>query len=198
MKDLDGEVLDVEVVSKQPELESYSAEKYYDQDNFYPMIGDVVPMVATNAAQNTGDYFDQDNFYPIDGVKVDQDGNWTDVEFSDAIGDGYRNLVKGARNVTSNVGSFFSPEETKRRRLARSEKKSAKIEEAKSRAELNRNVGKETESDKALAEALKSSQTPTKTEGMSKTTKGLLIGGGVLVAVVIGVLVYRSVKKGGK
>lgn len=200
MKDLDGEVMNIEVISKASDSYPYDAERYFDKDNFYPIDGDVIPMVAANAAQNTGNYFDQDNFYPADGVKVDQEGTWTDVEFSDA--NGIKGFIKNVGGIYSGaartVKDYLSPEERAERKNLRKLKKEAKIDEIKSRSDLNKNVGKETESDKALAEALKTSSSTTQSvdnKPMSKTTKTVLIVGGIaLVGGLIAFLVLRKKK----
>jgi hypothetical protein len=196
MNELDGEVADVEVISKGEDSFPYDEDRYFDQDNFYPMDGDVIRYTAANAAQNTGDYFDQDNFYPADGVMCDSKSNLTDAEFSDAFGDYFKNVVKGARNASGNVASFFSPQETARRRAARYAGRSAKTQESLSRAELNKNVGKETETDKAIAQTLKSSSTPSlASDGkkpMSTTTKVLI---GVGIAGIIGVIAFLALRR---
>jgi hypothetical protein len=182
-QELDGENINLDS-TEIPTMSAHDA--IIDTDNFYPFQGDAIPMVAASAAQNTCDYFDQDNFYPMDGVMGSD-------EFSDASG------------IFQNVKDYFGKEESQARKGRRKEKKDlrldkkrAKIEETKSRAELNQNVGKETESDKTLAEALKASSTSPKVEDkkMSKTTKTLLIVGGVLVVGgLITFLVLRSKKK---
>jgi hypothetical protein len=186
MSELDGEVKGCEVISKASNSFPYDAERYFDKDNFYPIDGDVIPMVAANAAQNTGNYFDQDNFYPADGVKVDQEGTWTDVEFSDAGG------------IFQNVKDYFSKEERSERKKLRKEKKAAKTDEIKSRAELNRALLQDKPSDVALAEALKTSSSTTQSvdnKPMSKTTKTVLIVGGIaLVGGLIAFLVLRKKK----
>ena len=183
MSELDGEVKGCEVISKASNSYPYDAERYFDKDTFYPMNGEVVPMVAAVAAQNTGNYFDQDNFYPADGVKVDQEGTWTDVEFSDASG------------IWQNIKDYFSPEERAERKAARKERKSAKTEEIRSRAELNKSLSTDKPSDVALAEALKStSKAPAAPkQGMSKNTKTLLIVGSVVV--VGGLVAFLLLRK---
>lgn len=123
-----------------------------------------IKMVVASAAQNTRNYFDQDNFYPADGI----------------------------RQVGQNIKSFFSKAETSKRRgdrqAQRSERRASKVDERKSRAELNREIGKDKQSDIELAKAL---GTDTKT-GMSTTTK-ILIGVGVVA--VLGAIVYFTVIK---
>jgi hypothetical protein len=195
MKELDGEVANIEVISKGEDSFPYDEDRYFDQDNFYPMDGDVIKYTAANAAQNTGDYFDQDNFYPADGVMCDSKSNLTDAEFSDAIGDTFRNIGKFYKNTTKAAADFMSPKERAARKKARSEKRSAKNEEAKSRAALNRSLGQDKPSDVALAQALQSTATDAKTitkKPMTTTTKVLI---GVGVAGVIGVIAFLVLKR---
>jgi hypothetical protein len=189
-QELDGENINLDS-TEIPTMSAHDA--IIDTDNFYPFQGDAIPMVAASAAQNTPDYFDQDNFYPMDGVM----GN---DEFSDAsgIGDFFKSVGGAYGNAAKGLKDYLSPEERKARKEGRKARKDAKTEEIKSRAELNKNIGKETESDKTLAEALKASSTSPKVEDkkMSKTTKTLLIVGGVLVVGgLITFLVLRSKKK---
>lgn len=124
-----------------------------------------IRMVAAVAGQNTGNYFDQDNFYPADGLQ--------------AIG--------------QNIKNFFSPEESAKRRgdrqTQRKERRASKVDERKSRADLNREIGKEKQSDVEIAKALQGdAKTP-----MSTNTK-ILIGVGV-VAVVGAILYFTVIKK---
>lgn len=188
MKELDGEVTSCEVISKASTSFPYDAERYFDKDNFYPMDGEVIPMVAASAAQNTGNYFDQDNFYPADGVMCDNTSMLTESEFSDASG------------IFQNIKDYFSPEERAERKESRKARKSAKTAEIQSRAELNKSLTKDKPSDVALAEALKGATAQPSTAGgqktLSKSTKTLLIVGGVLVVGgLITFLVLRSKKK---
>lgn len=124
-----------------------------------------IKMVAAVAGQNTGNYFDQDNFYPADGI----------------------------REIGQNIKSFFSKDEATKRRTGREERRnlrtSSKAEERKSRADLNREIGKDKQSDIELAKALGSDN---QTKPMSTTTK-VLIGVGVVAA--LGAIVYFTVIK---
>ena len=175
-QELDGESINLDS-TQIPTMSGHDA--IIDTDNFYPFQGDAIPMVAASAAQNTCDYFDQDNFYPMDGVMgVD--------EFSDASG------------IFQNVKDYFSKEERSERKTGRKERKAAKTDEIRSRAELNKSLAQDKPSDVALADALKASSTSPKVEDkkMSKNTKTILIVGGVLAVGVIGFLVYRSMNKG--
>ena len=173
-QELDGENLNLDS-TEIPTMSGHDS--VIDTDNFYPFQGDVIPMVAVSAAQNTGNYFDQDNFYPMDGVMgVD--------EFSDASG------------IFQNIKDYFSKDERTERKDTRKAKKSAKTDEIRSRAELNKSLAQDKPSDIALAEALKASSASAKVDKkMSGTTKTMLIAGGVLVVGVIGFLVYRSMQK---
>lgn len=189
MSELDGEVTGCEVISKASTTYPYSPERYFDKDNFYPFQGEVVPMVAAVAAQNTGNYFDQDNFYPADGVspdavRFDEMASISDAEFSDASG------------IFQNIKDYFSPEERAERKAARKERKAAKTEEIRSRAELNKSLSTDKPSDVALAEALKGATAQPKmpkAKGMSKQTKTLLIVGGVVV--VGGLIAFLVLRK---
>jgi hypothetical protein len=196
MSELDGEVKGCEVISKPSNSFPYDAERYFDKDNFYPMDGEVVPMVAAVAAQNTGNYFDQDNFYPADGINPDavnyeQEGSLTDTEFSNGIGDFFKETYENIK------------ERSAERKEARKARRAAKTAEIQSRAELNKSLTQDKPSDVALAEALKSATaTPTAGgarggastgKGMSKTTKTILIVGGSLV--VIGLVAFLVLRK---
>ena len=124
-----------------------------------------IRMVAASAAQNTPNYFDQDNFYPADGV---------------------------VQNLKQSISSALSPEEARKRREARKARRdtrtSSKAEERKSRADLNRAIGQDKQSDVELAKALGASDS----QPMSTTTK-VLIGVGVLA--VVGAIAYFVIKK---
>jgi hypothetical protein len=175
-QELDGESINLDS-TEIPTMSAHDA--VIDTDNFYPFQGDAIPMVAASAAQNTCDYFDQDNFYPMDGVMgVD--------EFSDASG------------IFQNIKDYFSKEERAERKDTRKAKKSAKTDEIRSRAELNKSLAQDKPSDLALAQALQASAASPKVadKKMSKTTKTLIIVGGILVVGgLITFLVLRSKKK---
>jgi hypothetical protein len=123
-----------------------------------------IKMVAASAAQNTRNYFDQDNFYPADGI----------------------------RQVGQNIKTFFSKDESAKRRgdrqTQRQERRESKVDERKSRADLNREIGKDKQSDIELAKALGSGEK----QPMSTTTKVLI---GVGVVAVLGAIVYFTVIK---
>jgi hypothetical protein len=135
-----------------------------------------IRMVAAVAGQNTPNYFDQDNFYPAEGPTKGFFGN---------VGKAYGNAAKGAAD-------FLSEEQSKQRRDARNKRRdirtAAKAEETKSRADLNREIGKDKASDLELAKALGASDK----QPMSTTTK-VLIGVGVLA--VVGAIAYFVIKK---
>ena len=124
-----------------------------------------IRMVAASAAQNTPNYFDQDNFYPADGVRA----------------------------VGRNIKGFLSEDEAKKRREERRKNRGlrteSKADERKSRADLNREVGKDKQSDVELAKALQGGDAKTP---MSTTTK-VLIGAGILA--VVGAIAYFVIKK---
>lgn len=124
-----------------------------------------ITMVAAVAGQNTGNYFDQDNFYPADGI----------------------------RQIGQNIKGFFSEDEAKKRREGRQsqrkERRASKVDERKSRADLNREIGKEKQSDLELAKALQGGDTQ---NAMSTTTKVVI---GIAVVAVVGAIAYFIIKK---
>lgn len=176
--ELDGENISIEQTSPS------DRRRTLDQDDFYPADGDqaredgLVTMVAASAAQNTPNYFDQDNFYPADGKK---DG------FFRSVGQIYGNAARGA-------AGFLSKEESDRRKAIRKENKSVKNTEALSRAELNKSLGQDKQSDVELAKALKGDDTSTSktSQPMSKNTKIVI---GVSVVLVLSTIVYLVVRK---
>jgi hypothetical protein len=127
-----------------------------------------IKMVAASAAQNTPNYFDQDNFYPADGLK--------------GIG----------QSIGQNIQGFFSSEQAAARQKGRQGRRDtrtgAKAEERKSRADLNRAVGQDKQSDVELAKALGGGDS----QPMSTTTKVLI---GVGVVAVLGAIAYFVMKK---
>ncbi len=180
--ELDGENISIEQSSPSDKRRTL------DQDDFYPADGQVIPMVAANASQNTGNYFDQDNFYPADGqvipmvaaVAGQNTGNYFDQDnFYPA--NGLRSRIR---------------ENVNRRKADRSAKRKAKTSEIQSRADLNKSLGQDKQSDIELAKALATPSAPTTTAkveaGMSKNTKIALgvVGGLVLIAGI-----YFLVKK---
>jgi hypothetical protein len=128
-----------------------------------------IRMVAAVAGQNTPNYFDQDNFYPADGQQ------------------------KGIfQNIRQNVTDFFGQDQSATRQKGRQGRRDvrtgAKAEERKSRADLNRAVGQDKQSDIELAKALGASDS----QPMSTTTKVLI---GVGVVAVLGAIAYFVMKK---
>ena len=175
--ELDGENISIEQSSPSDKRRTL------DQDDFYPADGQLIPMVTANASQNTGNYFDQDNFYPADGqvipmvaaVAGQNTGNYFDQDnFYPANGMRSRKANRKARRTD--------------RRANRSARKKAKTNEIQSRADLNKSLGQEKQSDIELAKALATPLTPitpAKVEaGMTKNTKIALgvVGGLVLIA----------------
>ena len=130
-----------------------------------------ISMVAAVAGQNTPNYFDQDNFYPADGQ----------ITRRRRVGNRFRTRSDERRQSRQVKGDD--------RRDARLSKKDAKTAEIQSRADLNREVGKEKQSDLELAKALQDSGTSTP---MSTTTK-VLIGAGIVG--VLGAIVYFTIIK---
>jgi hypothetical protein len=123
-----------------------------------------ITMVAAVAGQNTPNYFDQDNFYPADGMRA--------------------KLRKGSQQRKDN-----RKVKSDDRRNVRLGKKEAKTSEIQSRADLNREVGKDKQSDIELAKALQGGDAKSP---MSTTTKVLI---GVGVVAVIGAIAYFVIKK---
>jgi hypothetical protein len=164
--ELDGENISIEQSSPS------DIRRTLDQDDFYPADGNyanedgIVTMVAASAAQNTPNYYDQDNFYPADGI----------------------------RNIKKTVKNYLSPAEREKRIKLRQERKSAKTSEIQSRAELNKSLGQDKQSDVELAKALKGDDTSTSktSQPMSKNTK---IAIGVGVVVVLGAVAFFVLRK---
>lgn len=123
-----------------------------------------IRMVAAVAGQNTGNYFDQDNFYPADGIGA--------------------KFKKGQQQRQSDRKAARAD-----KRDVRLGKKEAKTAEIQSRADLNKEIGKDKASDLELAKALQGGETRTP---MSTTTK-ILIGVGVVA--VIGAIAYFVINK---
>jgi hypothetical protein len=149
-------------------------------------IGDVTNMIALSAAQNIGPgIFDGDNFYPADG------------DYSDASGRSKRRKKR--------KGTIWDKDERAKRRAERQDllksRVSSKNEEIKSRAELNRNIGKENQGDVELAKVLSASAAPLPIDtapispGMTRKTKILIGAGAGLVVLIIGIVLYKRYKK---
>lgn len=172
--ELDGEPISIEQSSPSDNTTGLNVREDfpYFNDSFNNADGMInhadaegrIKMIAAVAGQNTPNYFDQDNFYPADGLK----------------------------SIGQNIKGFFSDDEAAKRREGREGRKNtrtgARADERKSRADLNREIGKDKQSDIELAKALKGDEKP----GMSTTTKVLI---GVGVAAVLGAVVYFTVIK---
>jgi hypothetical protein len=191
--ELDGENISIEQSSPS------DTRRTLDQDDFYPADGQVIPMIAANASQNTGNYFDQDNFYPADGqlipmvaaVAGQNTGNYFDQDnFYPANGLGSRLRSRRIANKQKRQ------QRRSTRQQSRFAKKQAKTNEIQSRADLNKSLGQDKQSDIELAKALATTSAPitsTKVDtGMTKNTKIVLgvVGGLVLIAGI-----YFLVKK---
>jgi hypothetical protein len=87
----------------------------------------VLKYVAVNAAQDVPNFRDGDDFYPFDG-KGDS--------FQDEV---FPEKDEFSYTIGSNIRSFFSPQETAKRRELRYEKKGAKNQESLSRARRQEN-----------------------------------------------------------
>jgi hypothetical protein len=129
------------------------------------------------------DYFDG-------GLDVD-----VDRDFSDATGSGRRarRRVKKSRKAT---GGTRQPRGGVKGRIA--ERKQATKRQAQQQAKDIEKVQKSSEADAQLLAQLTTAPTTLPTPqptGMSKTTKTVLIVGGVAVAVVVGFMLYKKFKK---
>lgn len=136
----------------------------------------VVGMVAASATQNVYPELNED-LSPFD-----------DYDFSDASG--------------RFKGTILDKKERKRRRDVRQKRKSEKLAvknaERLSRAELNKGLMTDKQSDVELAKALASDDTKTPTtekKPMSTTTKVLIGTGALLLLAGIGFAVYKMRKK---
>jgi hypothetical protein len=146
-------------------------------DDFLNIGGEtVVGMVATSATQNVYPELNED-LSPFD-----------DYDFSDAAG--------------WTKGTILDKKERARRRAVKEKRKDArqasKNAERTSRAELNKGLVSDKQSDIELAKALgadNSKDSSTAKTPMSTTTK-VLIGAGVFVLLAgIGFIVYKKMKK---
>ena len=173
---LDGENVELDGVTNE---DMSFHDSVNDSDDFYPFQGEPIRMIAASAAQNTPDYFDQENFYPADG------------DYSEARGRRRGKRRKGGQK-TQAVGKVIKS------------RVDAKNEEIRSRAELNREIGKENPADVELAKsltAMASAPTPgaadaaASSTGMSKKTKILIGVGAAVVLGVLGFVLYRKFKK---
>ena len=182
--ELDGTQIDMDGVAV-GDIAFHGAD--VDTDDFYPADGveDITNMIALSAAQNIGPgIYDGDNFYPIDGVYSEARGRFK--------------------------GTIFDKKERAKRRAERQKRinarQSSKNEERLGRAELNRQAGKESQSDIELSKVLSGTGIPgmpsptdtapaTASSGMSKNKK-IMIGVGVAVVLaVVGIVVYKRMKK---
>ena len=184
--ELDGEAISIEQSSPSDRTTGLNQREDfpYFNDSFNNADGVInhadsegrIRMVAAVAGQNTPNYFDQDNFYPAEGPTKG---------FFRNVGQAYGNAAKGA-------AGFLSEEQSKERRDNRNKRRdirtAAKAEETKSRADLNRSLGKESATDAELVKALGASDK----EPMSKNTKIII---GVGAALVVGAIAYFVIKK---
>jgi hypothetical protein len=128
------------------------------------------------------DYFDG-------GLDVD-----IDPDFSDATGSG-RRARRRVRKSRKSTGGKIRPK-TGGKVASRRTKKQA---EAQQQAQDIAKVQKSAEADAMLLAQLTQPTTPTPPQStlqpMSKTAKTVLIVGGVAIAVVVGVMLYKKFKK---
>ena len=145
--------------------------------------GDITNMIALSAAQNIGPgIFDGDNFYPADG------------DYSE---------VRGRRRRSKRRKPERSGQKTKAVGKVIKSRVDAKNEEIRSRAELNRTVGKESPADAELAKVLSGSAAPLPlptdtapiSSGMTRKTKIFIGAGAGLVILIIGIVLYKRYKK---
>jgi hypothetical protein len=136
---------------------------------------------------------DQDDFYPADGNYANEDGIVTMVAAS-AAQNTPNYYDQDNFYPADGSGRARRQANRKRRQDAKFVKKGAKTEEIQSRAELNKSLGQDKQSDVELAKALKAdnTSTPKTTEPMSKNTK---IAIGVGVVVVLGAIAFFVLRK---
>ena len=136
---------------------------------------------------------DQDDFYPADGNYANEDGIVTMVAAS-AAQNTPNYYDQDNFYPADGSGRARRQANRKRRQDAKFVKKGAKTAEIQSRAELNKSLGQEKQSDVELAKALKGddTSTPKTTEPMSKNTK---IAIGVGVVVVLGAVAFFVLRK---
>lgn len=184
MRELDGEVLNLEVTSPQGDASFENAKSR----------NGVLKYVATTATQNAVNYYDGDNFYPMDG-----DAGFKNEVFPKEEEDfsNFRFLGIGkpsAKQVENQARRKEKKDARLEAKKAKVENKKAKADLTKSQAEANRSVTKESETDKTIAQAvaggLNDKDTGTgassQSEGMSKGMKiGLAVGGAVLLLVIV-------------
>jgi len=137
----------------------------------------ILQYTVMSGASDVKNFRDGDNFYPFDG-EIDAFQNEIFPEKDEFS---YSNGL---------FGGFFSPEESRKRRESRYARRNAKTQETLSRADLNKNLGKEKQSDVELAKALQDSG-DTKGGLSTGTIVGIAVGG----LVVIGLIVFAIKRK---
>lgn len=162
----------------------------------YENLGDVKDIYAVN----------DDNFYAAEGIDYENLGDTKDIyalnddNFYAANGrrarrSARRSARRNARaRLAGGVGSEISKslEASRKRKELRLKRKQTAADAQKLSAKA---MGAGATSDAALAQALSSGNAQPTQTGMSKTTKTLLIVGGVVVLGVVGFMLYKKYKK---
>ena len=131
-----------------------------------------------SGASDVKNFRDGDDFYTFDGKKND---GFQDEVFPETDEFSYASADRKARRAA--------------RKQARLDKKAAKTEEIKSRAELNKGLASDKQSDIELAKAMQEKGTDEPKKGLS-TGAMIGIGAGVLVLIVVIVVATRRGSKG--
>jgi len=137
-----------------------------------------------SGASDVKNFRDGDNFYPFNGEK----------------NDAFQNEVFPEQDEFSYftfLGKGKPSENQKAKKQARLDAKNAKTQLTLSQAELNRNLGKDKQSDIELAKALQE-KGGDEQKGMSNGAKIGIAVGGLVVVILIVVLATRGSKSKGK
>jgi LPXTG-motif cell wall-anchored protein len=166
----------------------------------YENLGDVKDIYAVN----------DDNFYAAEGIDYENLGDTSDIY---ALNDDNFYAANGRRArrrgglgekilsytpagwIKKGIDNATSPEAKKGRQERRRMRAQAKLENAKAQKLSAKAMGAGATSDAALAQALSSGNAQPTQTGMPKTTKTLLVVGGVVVLGVVGFMLYKKYKK---
>jgi hypothetical protein len=131
-----------------------------------------------SGASDVKNFRDGDDFYPFDGVKNDS----------------FQNEVFPENDEFSYMSDW-----RKAKKQARLDKKNAKTELTLSQAELNRNLGKDKQSDIELAKALQEKGGGDAKGGLSTgAIIGIAVGGLALIGIIIFVVKSKGAKSKAK
>jgi hypothetical protein len=143
----------------------------------------VLKYEVMTGSSDVKNFRDGDDFYPFDGK-----------------GDSFRNEVFPEQDEFSYFSIFGIGKPTENqlaKQKARLDKKAAKTQLTLSQAELNRNLGKEKQSDIDLAKALQDSG-DTKGGLSTGAMIGIAVGGLALIGIIIFAVKSRGAKSNGK